>query len=105
MAAASGGGGGNWVQQILRMAFRSDRGRRLLIAYIFQDIRIIAQSGMQDLLRLVLLCFSFNNFFLFLNHNLARPCGMPFVFTAEQTKQLPGLISIFSSEAFAPSVI
>jgi hypothetical protein len=39
--------------------------------------------------------------FLLLNCNLARSCGMPFVFAAEQTKQFPGLISISSSEASA----
>jgi hypothetical protein len=40
--------------------------------------------------RLILPCFSFDNLFLLLNHNLARSCGMPFVFTAEQTKQFLG---------------
>jgi hypothetical protein len=85
------------------MACRSGRDRRLLITYIFRDIRRIARSGMHDLLRLILSCFSFGNFFLFLNRNLARPCGMPFVFTLEQTKQLPGLIFIFAFEAYPPS--
>jgi hypothetical protein len=35
--------------------------------------------------------------------NLARFCGMPFVFAAEQTKQFLRLISISSSKASAPS--
>jgi hypothetical protein len=60
---------------------------------------------MQNLLRLILPCFSFGNFFLLLNHDLARPCGMTFVFAAEQTKQFPRLISISSSEASAPSAL
>jgi hypothetical protein len=60
---------------------------------------------MQNLLRLILPCFSFGNFFLLLNHDLARPCGMTFVFAAEQTKQFPGLISISSSDASAPSAL
>jgi hypothetical protein len=57
---------------------------------------------MQNLLRLILPCFNFVNFFLLLNRDLARPCGMPFVFTIEQTKQFPRLISISSSEASCP---
>jgi hypothetical protein len=83
------------------MACRSDRGCRLLITYILRDVRRVARSGLQNLLRLILPCLSFDNFFLLLNRNLARPCGMPLIFTAEQTKQFPGLI-ISSSEASPP---
>jgi hypothetical protein len=57
---------------------------------------------MQDLLRLIMSCFGFGNLFLLLDRNLARSCGMPFVFVAEQTKKLSGLISISSSEVSAP---
>ena len=53
--------------------------------------------------RLFLPCFSFGNLFLLLNHDLARSCGVAFVFAAEQTKQFSGLISVSSSEASAPS--
>jgi hypothetical protein len=84
------------------MACRSNRGRRLLIAYILRDVGRVAQSGMQNLLRLILSCFNFGNFFLLLNHNLARSCGVPLIFTAEQTKLFPGLISISSSEVSPP---
>jgi hypothetical protein len=58
---------------------------------------------MQNLLWLILPCFSFGILFLLLNHDFARCCGVAFVFTTEQTKQSPGLISISSSEASAPS--
>jgi hypothetical protein len=68
------------------MACRSDRGRRLLIAYILRDVGRVARSGMQNLLRLILPYFSFDNLFLLLNRDLEHPCGMPFVFAAEQTK-------------------
>jgi hypothetical protein len=87
----------------LRMACRIDRGRRLLIAYILRDVGRVARSGMQNLLWLILPCFSFGNFFLLLNRNLARYCGVPLIFTTEQTKQFPGLISISSSEVSTPS--
>jgi hypothetical protein len=56
---------------------------------------------MQNLLRLIMSCFSFGNLFLFLNRDLACSCGVAFVFTAEQTKQSPGLISMSSFEASA----
>jgi hypothetical protein len=58
---------------------------------------------MQNLLQLILPCFSFGNLFLLLNGNLARSCGVAFVFAAEQTKQPPGLIPISSFEVSAPS--
>jgi hypothetical protein len=35
--------------------------------------------------------------------DLARSCGVTFVFAAEQTKQSFGLVSISSSEVSAPS--
>jgi hypothetical protein len=38
---------------------------------------------MQDLLRLILSRFGFNDFLLFLDLYLAGPCGMPLIFTAE----------------------
>jgi hypothetical protein len=57
---------------------------------------------MKNLFRLILPCFSHGNFFLLLNRNLAGSCGLPLIFTAEQAKQFPGLISISSSEASPP---
>jgi hypothetical protein len=48
-------------------------------------------------------CFSFGKLFLLLNRDLARSCGVAFVFAAEQTKQSPGLVSISSTEASASS--
>jgi hypothetical protein len=65
------------------MACRSDRGRRLLIAYVLRDVGGVARRGMQDLLRLILSCFSFNNFFLLLDRDLTRPCVMPLIFSVE----------------------
>jgi hypothetical protein len=47
----------------------------------------IARSSMQDLLWLILSCFSFSYFLLFLDRDLARPCCMSLVFSTEQTKQ------------------
>jgi hypothetical protein len=59
---------------------------------------------MLNLLRLILPCFGFGfgNLFMLLDCNLARSCGMPFGFAAKQTKKISGLISISSSEVYAP---
>jgi hypothetical protein len=65
------------------MACRSNRGRRLLIAYVLWDIGRVARSSMQDLLRLILSCFSFSNFFLLMDRDLACPCVMPLIFSTE----------------------
>jgi hypothetical protein len=65
------------------MTCRSDRARRLLIAYVLRDVGRVARSGMQDLLRLILSCFSFGNFFLLLDRDLAHPYVMPLIFSAE----------------------
>jgi hypothetical protein len=45
----------------LGVSRQSNRSCRLLIAHIFRDIR----SSMQDLLRRVLLCFGFSDYFCF----------------------------------------
>jgi hypothetical protein len=50
-----------------------------LVAYILRDIRRIAQSSVKDLLRLTLSCFSFSNFLLLLNGNMACPCCVALV--------------------------
>jgi hypothetical protein len=65
------------------MTCRRNRGRRLLVAHILWDIRRIAQSSMQDLLRLILPCFGFGDFLLLLDHDLACPCGVSLVFAVE----------------------
>jgi hypothetical protein len=65
------------------MIRRSNRGRGMLVAHILRDIRGVARSSMQDLLRLILSCFGFSDFLLFLDHYLAHPCGMTLIFTAK----------------------
>jgi hypothetical protein len=65
------------------MTGRSNRGRGMLVAHILWDIRGVTRSSIQDLLRLILPCFGFNDFLMFLDYYLARPCGMPLIFTAE----------------------
>jgi hypothetical protein len=68
------------------MACRSNRGRRLLVAYILWDIRRIARSSVEDLLRLTLSCFSFSfsNFLLLLNGNMACPCCVALVLVTKK---------------------
>jgi hypothetical protein len=66
------------------MACRSNRDCRLLVAYIRQDIRRIARSSVEDLLRLTLSCFSFSNFLLLLNGNLACPCCVALVLVTKK---------------------
>jgi predicted permease len=65
------------------MIYQSNRSRRLLIAYVLQDVRRVARSSMQDLLRLILPCFSFSNFLLLLDRDLARPYCVSLVFAIE----------------------
>jgi hypothetical protein len=79
------------------MACRSDRSRRLLVAHIPQDIRRITRSSVEDLLRLTLPRFSFSNFLLLLNGNMACPCCVDFVLTTKKTVQFPGLVAKPSS--------
>jgi hypothetical protein len=87
----------------LRVTCRGNRSCRLLIADVLRDIQRVARSSIQDLLRLILSCFSFSDFLLLLDRDLARPCGVPLVFAIEQAKQLPGLITIPSSAEASPS--
>jgi hypothetical protein len=84
----------------LRVTCRSNISYRLLIADVLRDIRGVARSSMQDLLRLVLSCFGFSDFLLLLDRDLARPCGVPLVFA---TEHLLGLITILSSTEASPS--
>jgi hypothetical protein len=67
----------------LGMTHQSNRGRGMLVAHILWDVRGVTRSSMHDLLRLILPCFGFSDFLLFLDRYLARPCGMPLIFTAE----------------------
>jgi hypothetical protein len=67
----------------LGVTCRSNGSHRLLIAYILRDIRRVAQSSMQDMLRRVLPCFGFNDFLLLLDRDLARHCGMSLIFATE----------------------
>jgi hypothetical protein len=66
------------------MVCRSNRGRRLLVAYILRDIRRITRSSVEDLLRLTLSCFSFSNFLLLLNGNMACPCCVALVLATKK---------------------
>jgi hypothetical protein len=75
------------------MVCRSNRGRRLLVAYILRDIRRVARNSMEDLLRLILPRFSFNNFLLLLNGDMACPCCMALVLATKKAVQLLGLIA------------
>jgi hypothetical protein len=75
------------------MTCRSNRGRRLLVAYILWDIRRVARSSVEDLLRLTLARFSFSNFFLLLNGNLACPCCVALVLATKKAVQLSRLIA------------
>src|SRR5688500_16652748 len=82
----------------LRLTRRSNRNCRV-VAYIFWDIRRMIRSSVHDLLRLTLLCCSFGYLFLLLDGNMAHPGGMALVFTTEQAKYSPWLISKPSAEA------
>jgi hypothetical protein len=65
---------------------RSGRSHRLLIAYVLRDIRRVARSSMQYLLRLVLPCFGFSNFLMLLDRDLARPCCVSLVLAIEHAE-------------------
>jgi hypothetical protein len=75
------------------MACRSNRGRRLLVAYILRYIRRIAQSSVEDLLRLILPRFNFSNFLLLLNGNMSCPCCVVLVLATKNAVQLSGSIA------------
>ena len=85
-------GPGSWG-----MACRSNRSRRLLIAYVFWDVWGITRSSVEDLLRLTLPCLSFSNFLLLLNCNLTCSCCVALVLTTKKIVQLSGLIAKSSS--------
>jgi hypothetical protein len=55
-----------------------------LVAYILRDIRRIARSSVEDLLRLILPRFSFSNFLLLLNGNMSCPCCVAFVLATKK---------------------
>jgi hypothetical protein len=57
---------------------------------------------MQDLLRLILPCLSFNNFLLLLDRDLARLRCVSLVLITEQAEQFPGLIIVPSSAKASP---
>jgi hypothetical protein len=82
----------------LRLTCRSNRNCRV-VAYIFCDVRRMVRSSVHDLLRLSLLCCSFGYLLLLLDGNMAHPGGMALVFTTEQAKYSPWLISKPSAEA------
>src|SRR5690242_5718794 len=88
----------------LRLTRRSYRNCRV-VAYIFWDIRRMIRSSVHDLLRLTLLCCSFGYLLLLLDGNMAHPGGMALVFTTEQAKYSPWLISKSSAEAPAPLLL
>jgi hypothetical protein len=75
------------------MACQSDRNHRLLVTHILRDIRRIARSSVEDLLWLTLTRFSFSNFLLLLNGNMACPCCVALVLTTKKAPQLSGLIA------------
>jgi hypothetical protein len=79
------------------MACRSNRSRRLLIAYVFWDVWGITRSSVEDLLRLTLSRLSFGNFLLLLNCNLACSCCVALVLATKKTVHLSGLIAKSSS--------
>jgi hypothetical protein len=72
------------------MACRSNRGRRLLVTYILQDIRRIARNSVEDLLWLTLPCFSFSNFLLLLIGNMACPCCVTLVVATKRQYNFRG---------------
>jgi hypothetical protein len=85
-------GPGSWG-----MACRSNRSRRLLIAYVFWDVWGITRSSVEDLLRLILLRLNFGNFLLLLNCDLACSCCVALVFATKETVHLSRLIAKPSS--------
>jgi hypothetical protein len=72
------------------MACRSDRSHKLLVTHILRDIGRIARSSV---LRLTLSRFSFSNFLLLLNGNMACPCCLALVLATKKAVQLLGLIA------------
>jgi hypothetical protein len=82
----------------LRLTRRSNRNCRV-VAYIFWDVRRMIRSSVHDLLWLNLLCCSFGYLLLLLDGNMAHPGGMALVFTTEQAKYSPWLISKPFAEA------
>jgi hypothetical protein len=79
------------------MVCRSNKSRRLLIAYIFLDVWRITRSSMEELLQLTLPCLGFSNFLLFLNCDLACPYCVALVLATKKTVQLSRLIAKPSS--------
>jgi hypothetical protein len=76
----------------LGMACQRNRSHRLLFAYVLWDEWRITRSSVEDLLRLTLPRFSFSNFLLLLNCDLACPCCMALVLATKKIVQLSGLI-------------
>jgi hypothetical protein len=64
------------------MASRSNRSCRM-IAHIFWYVGRMAQSGVQDLLRLILPSFGFYDLLLLQNGDLAHSCSMALILTTE----------------------
>jgi hypothetical protein len=54
-----------------------------MIAHILWYVGRVARSSVQDLLQLILLSFSFCDFLLLLNSDLAHSCSMALVLTIE----------------------
>jgi hypothetical protein len=79
------------------MAYRRNRSHGLLITHIFWDVWRVTRSSVEDLLRLTLPHFSFGNFLLLLNCDLACPCCVALVLTTKKTVQFPGLVTKPSS--------
>ena len=86
------------LPRCLGLTCRSNISCRV-IAYIFWNVRRMVRSSVHDLLRLTLLCCSFCYLLLLLDGNMAHPGGMALVFTTEQAKCSPWLISKSSAEA------
>ena len=86
------------LPRCLGLACRSNRSCRV-VAYILWNVRRMVRSSVHDLLRLTLLCCSFCYLLLLLDGNMAHPGGMALVFTTEQAKYSPWLISKPSAEA------
>jgi hypothetical protein len=70
------------------MACRSNKNRRLLIAYIFWDVWRVTRSSVEDLLRLTLSRLNFGNLLLLLNCDLACPCCVALVLATKKIVQL-----------------
>jgi hypothetical protein len=58
----------------------------LLVAYVFRDVWRGAQSGMEDLLWLILSCLGFSDFLLLLDRGLTRPRCVTLVLAIEKAK-------------------